>query len=296
MFINNNLRIKIDNEFKILWVGIDLQDKLCYSMNFLDNLTHVKELIVYFIKKENIKYVVAYSLNKGVWNLGGDLEYFVTCIKSKNKNSLKDYAYKCIDLVYNYNSNYDMDVFSTCVVQGNAFGGGFESALSGNFIIAEESAKFSFPEVIFGTFPGMGAYSFLTKKVGFNKATEIINSNKTYSARDIFDLGIINEVCEDGFGIEKMSTLIKSGELEKYVSNPFMNICNRVSKQELIDVVNVWIEKAFTLTDDNLNRMLKLASFQKRKVEQTKNIEPLVEEEMKIAEINTLINGSFPTK
>ncbi len=295
MFINNNLRIKIDNEFKILWVGIDLQDKLCYSMNFLDNLTHVKELIVYFIKKENIKYVVAYSLNKGVWNLGGDLEYFVTCIKSKNKNSLKDYAYKCIDLVYNYNSNYDMDVFSTCVVQGNAFGGGFESALSGNFIIAEESAKFSFPEVIFGTFPGMGAYSFLTKKVGFNKATEIINSNKTYSARDIFDLGIINEVCEDGFGIEKMSTLIKSGELEKYVSNPFMNICNRVSKQELIDVVNVWIEKAFTLTDDNLNRMLKLASFQKRKVEQTKNIEPLVEEEMKIAEINTLINGSFPT-
>jgi DSF synthase len=296
LFINNNLRIKIDNEFKILWVGIDLQDKLCYSMNFLDNLTHVKELIVYFIKKENIKYVVAYSLNKGVWNLGGDLEYFVTCIKSKNKNSLKDYAYKCIDLVYNYNSNYDMDVFSTCVVQGNAFGGGFESALSGNFIIAEESAKFSFPEVIFGTFPGMGAYSFLTKKVGFNKATEIINSNKTYSARDIFDLGIINEVCEDGFGIEKMSTLIKSGELEKYVSNPFMNICNRVSKQELIDVVNVWIEKAFTLTDDNLNRMLKLASFQKRKVEQTKNIEPLVEEEMKIAEINTLINGSFPTK
>jgi DSF synthase len=295
LFINNNLRIKIDNEFKILWVGIDLQDKLCYSMNFLDNLTHVKELIVYFIKKENIKYVVAYSLNKGVWNLGGDLEYFVTCIKSKNKNSLKDYAYKCIDLVYNYNSNYDMDVFSTCVVQGNAFGGGFESALSGNFIIAEESAKFSFPEVIFGTFPGMGAYSFLTKKVGFNKATEIINSNKTYSARDIFDLGIINEVCEDGFGIEKMSTLIKSGELEKYVSNPFMNICNRVSKQELIDVVNVWIEKAFTLTDDNLNRMLKLASFQKRKVEQTKNIEPLVEEEMKIAEINTLINGSFPT-
>jgi DSF synthase len=296
LFINNNLRIKIDNEYKILWVGIDLQDKLCYSMNFLDNLTHVKELIVYFIKKENIKYVVAYSLNKGVWNLGGDLEYFVSCIKSKNKNSLKDYAYKCIDLVYNYNSNYDMDVFSTCVVQGNAFGGGFESALSGNFIIAEESAKFSFPEVIFGTFPGMGAYSFLTKKVGFNKATEIINSNKTYSARDIFNLGIINEVCEDGFGIEKMSTLIKSGELEKYVSNPFMNICNRVSKQELIDVVNVWIEKAFTLTDDNLNRMLKLASFQKRKVEQTKNIEPLVEEEMKIAEINTLINGSFPTK
>ena len=295
MFINNNLRVKIDDEHKILWVVIDLQDKLCYSITFLDNLTHVKDLIVYLIRKENIRYVVAYSLNKGVWNLGGDLEYFLTCIRSKNKNSLRDYAYKCIDLVYNYNSNYEMDVFSTCVVQGNAFGGGFESALSGNFIIAEQSAKFSFPEIIFGTFPGMGAYSFLTKKVGFNKANEIINSNKTYSATEIQQLGIINEVCDDGFGIARMETMIKSGELEKYVSNPFPNICNRVSKQELIDVVNVWIDKAFTLTEDNHNRMLRLANAQKRKVEATRKIEPAVEEEMKMAEINSLINSSFPT-
>jgi DSF synthase len=188
-----------------------------------------------------------------------------------------------------------MDVFSTCVVQGNAFGGGFESALSGNFIIAEQSAKFSFPEIIFGTFPGMGAYSFLTKKVGFNKANEIINSNKTYSATEIQQLGIINEVCDDGFGIARMETMIKSGELEKYVSNPFPNICNRVSKQELIDVVNVWIDKAFTLTEDNHNRMLRLANAQKRKVEATRKIEPAVEEEMKMAEINSLINSSFPT-
>jgi len=295
LFINNNLRVKIDDEHKILWVVIDLQDKLCYSITFLDNLTHVKDLIVYLIRKENIRYVVAYSLNKGVWNLGGDLEYFLTCIRSKNKNSLRDYAYKCIDLVYNYNSNYEMDVFSTCVVQGNAFGGGFESALSGNFIIAEQSAKFSFPEIIFGTFPGMGAYSFLTKKVGFNKANEIINSNKTYSATEIQQLGIINEVCDDGFGIARMETMIKSGELEKYVSNPFPNICNRVSKQELIDVVNVWIDKAFTLTEDNHNRMLRLANAQKRKVEATRKIEPAVEEEMKMAEINSLINSSFPT-
>lgn len=293
MFINNNLRVKIDEEYKILWVGIDLQDKLCYSMSFLDNLTHVKDLIVYLIKKENIKYVVAYSLNKGVWNLGGDLEFFVNCIRNKQRKQLEEYAYKCIELVYNYNSNYEMDVFSTCVVQGNAFGGGFESALSGNFIIAEESAKFSFPEVIFGTFPGMGAYSFLTKKVGFNKANEIINSNKTYSAKEIFDLGIINKVCDDGMGISTMNSLIKSGAMEPYISNPFMNICNKVSKKELIDVVNVWIDKAFTLSEENLARMLKLANFQKRKVENVKRMEPDFENKMKIAEVNTLINSSF---
>lgn len=293
MFINNNLRVKIDEEHKILWVGIDLQDKLCYSINFLDNLSHVKDLIIYMIKKENIKYVVAYSLNKGVWNLGGDLEFFVSCIRHNNRKALQDYAYKCIDLVYNFNSNYDLNIFSTCVVQGNAFGGGFESALSGNYIIAEQSAKFSFPEVIFGTFPGMGAYSFLTKKVGFRKASEIINSNKTFSAQEIFDLGIINKVCEDGHGLASVSSMIKSGEMDKIVSNPFSNICNKVSRQELIDIVNVWLDRAFTLNEDNLGRMTKLANFQKRKIEQNRELEPKIEEEQKLSQINSLINNSF---
>lgn len=293
MFINNNLRVKIDEEYKILWVGIDLQDKLCYSITFLDNLTHVKELIVYLIKKENIKYVCAYSLNKGVWNLGGDLEYFVSCIRNNNKKALKEYAYKCIDLVYNYNSNYEMDVISACIVQGNAYGGGFESALSGNYIIAEESARFSFPEVIFGTFPGMGAYSFLTKKVGFNKANEIINSNKTYTSKEIFDLGIIDKVCDDGMGVAQMNMDIIKGKLTEINNNPFKNICNKVSKQELLDVVDVWIEKAFNLSDTNLNRMIKIANFQKRKVDDNTRKDDEVQEEIKIAEINTLINNSF---
>jgi len=292
MFINNNLRIKIDEEYKILWVGIDLQEKLCYSINFLDNLYHVKELILYMIRKENIKFVVAYSLNKGVWNLGGDLEFFVSCIRNNNRKALQDYAYKCIELVYNFNSNYDVDIFSTCVVQGNAFGGGFESALSGNYILAEQSAKFSFPEVIFGTFPGMGAYSFLTKKVGFNRASEIINSNKTYSAQDIQDLGIINKVCEDGQGLITIESMIKNGELDNHFSNEFLNICNRVSKDELLNIVNVWLEKAFVLSEDNLGRMTKLANFQKRKMLQTQTLQTS-EHENKLAEVNTLINNSF---
>lgn len=293
MFINNNLRLRIDNEFNTLWVGIDLQDKLCYSVNFLDNLTHVKELISYMIRRENTKFVVAYSLNKGVWNLGGDLEYFVSCIKNDNRKALKDYAYKCIDLLHSYNSNYDLDVFSTCVVQGNAFGGGFESALSGHYIVSEQSAKFSFPEIIFGTFPGMGAYSFLTKKVGYEKANQMINSNKTYSAQEVFDMGIINKVCEDGHGIATMSLLIRQGELNSYVNNPFLNVINKVSKEELLAVVNLWLERAFNLSEENLNRMVKLANYQKRKLDNEKRTVSLVDEEVRFREVNELINRAF---
>lgn len=182
MFLNNNLRIRIDEEFKVLCTGIDLKDKLYYSVKFPENLTHIKELIICFIKHEDIEYVVAHSLNKGVWNLGGDLEEFIDCIRNQKRDNLSDYAYKCLELVYNFNSNFELDVFSSCVVQGNAFGCGFESALVGNYIISEKSAKFSFPESIFGTFPVIGGYSFLTKKNRFKKAQEVITSGKTFAA------------------------------------------------------------------------------------------------------------------
>jgi Enoyl-CoA hydratase/carnithine racemase len=238
-------------------------------MSFLDNMTHVKDLIVYFIKREQIKYVVTYSMNKGIWSLGGDLEFFVNCIRNNKREELREYAYKCVDILHAYNNNYELDVFSTCVVQGNAYGGGGESALSGNYVLAERSAKFSFPEVIFGAFPGMGAYSFLTKKVGFNKAEEIIKSGKLFTAEEIHSMGIIDEVCEDGFGIATIAERIRNGDLEKYVSNPFLSICNKVSKEELIHVVNLWIEKAFELEESNLNRMVRLAGMQQRKMDKT---------------------------
>jgi len=106
-------------------------------------------------------------------------------------------------------------------------------------------------------------------------------------------LGIINKVCEDGLGIATMSMLIKRGEVEKILSNPFLHICNKVPKKELLDVVDVWLEKSFLLSEENLNKMLKLANLQKRKIEQIKQIEPNQVEELKLMEVDSLINNSF---
>jgi enoyl-CoA hydratase/carnithine racemase len=126
--------------------------------------------------------------------------------------------------------------------------------------------------------------------VGYRLANEIINSNKTYTATEIHDMRIIDKVCEDGHGLSEMSLMIKNGELEKYISDPFLNICNKVSKQELLDVVDVWIDKAFTLTDNNLSRMSKLANFQNRKIKRDQDLAPKLEREMKNAQAESILN------
>ena len=49
-------------------------------------------------------------------------------------------------------------------------GGGFEAALSSQVLIAERSARFGFPEIMFNLFPGMGAYSLISRRIGGKRA------------------------------------------------------------------------------------------------------------------------------
>ena len=92
-----------------------------------------------------------------------------------------------------------------------------------------------------------------------------------------------------------MSLRIKNGDLKKYVNDQFHNAVSRVPKEELLNVVDLWVERAFSLSDENLKRMLKLASFQQRKIDKEKqdNQSYNLTEEQKTQEINNIINNSF---
>ena len=59
-----------------------------------------------------------------------------------------------------------LPLITIALVQGEALGGGFESILSFDVVIAERDARFGLPEAMFGLFPGMGAHSFLSRRLG----------------------------------------------------------------------------------------------------------------------------------
>ena len=70
----------------------------------------------------------------------------------------------------------DSELITIGLAQGDALGGGFESLLSFDVLVAEKGAKFGFPEQLFGLFPGMGALTFMGRKLGFAKAEQLIRS------------------------------------------------------------------------------------------------------------------------
>lgn len=213
----------------------------------------------------HINYAILASGVKGVFNLGGDLNLFGALIEAQNHDGLLKYGRACIDVLYRNYIAHGLPITTISLIQGECLGGGFEAALSSDVLIAERSARFGFPEILFNLFPGMGAYSFLERRIGRQKADELIGSGKIYSADDMLGLGIVDVVAEDGQGEEEVAAFINARTRSRngHVGLAAARRCvHRLDFQELSNVVDAWVDTALRLSPRDLKLMKRLVSRQ----------------------------------
>lgn len=81
-------------------------------------------------------------------------------------------------------------------VNGYAFGGGLELAMSCDLIIASKDVKLGQPEVGLGVIPGFGGTQRLSRMIGPNLAKELIFTGKRITAEEAMRIGLVNQVVD----------------------------------------------------------------------------------------------------
>jgi enoyl-CoA hydratase len=79
-------------------------------------------------------------------------------------------------------------------VNGFALGGGCETAMACDMIVAADTARFGQPEVSLGIIPGYGGTQRLPRLVGRNVAKELVLTGDMISAQRAYEIGLVNRV------------------------------------------------------------------------------------------------------
>jgi DSF synthase len=206
-----------------------------------------------------------------VFNLGGDLALFVLLIKARDRDALAHYARLCIDNMHPRIEHFGCPTLATIsLVQGDALGGGFESALSSDVIVAEESAQFGLPEILFNLFPGMGAFSLLARRIGMRAAEDLILSGRTLAARELHEIGVVDVLARNGEGEQAVSEWLSRNAGRRNgigAVHHARQLVQPVTRAELDAVTESWVDAALRLDDRNLKMMGRIVRAQMRRME-----------------------------
>jgi len=80
-----------------------------------------------------------------------------------------------------------------CAINGLAFGGGFEIALSCDILIAAEHATFALPEINSGTVADAASIK-LPRRIPFHVAMELLLTGRRIDAQEAKQWGLVNEI------------------------------------------------------------------------------------------------------
>ena len=263
---------RYDSETSSIWCWMQPEPYPCLNPTLINELVQLQHQLTTTYKTQHpdtiwpFRHLILASKTPHIYNLGGDLGLFKHCIINNDEEKLRDYAYKSINLLHRNIDNLDLPITIVSLVQGQALGGGFEMALSCDVIVAERSSQMGFPEILFNLFPGMGAYNLLTRRIGSALAERIILSGETYTASQLYDMGVIDVLAEDGEGVQAVEDYLNSHNQSHNTirsMKKIRQIVHPITRQNLYDIVDIWIEAAMDLSEKDLAKMERLLHLQK---------------------------------
>lgn len=269
LFELRELDVLYDDQTAALWTYMRPTGRPSFTPAMLGDFERWQDLITHGFGKDKVplRYLVLGSRSQDVFCFGGDLELFQHLIRTKNRDALVEYGHRCCAILDRNVHSLDLPMLTIGLVQGAALGGGFEALLSFDYIVAERHATFGLPEIMFGLYPGMGAHAFLARKLGSAMAERMILSNKTYTAEEMYELGIVHQIAEPGEGLSAIREFIKKSERRHsglVGAHQAMKKVWPIELDELNEITELWADTALKLSEHDLKVMSRLVTAQAR--------------------------------
>jgi DSF synthase len=261
------IRLEWTSDLGLLRVRTCVRPIQCYSLAAMTEMQFLLDDIAAY--PGIVRHLAMTSDVPHVFSFGGDLALFVLLVRAGDIDSLKMYGRRCIELAWWLENAAKRGIHTTVLVQGDALGGGLESALPFHKVIFERSVQAGYPEVLFNLFPGMGAWNFTIRKAGFAVANDMVLSGRLYTAEELLQRGLVDLVVNDGEGEAALEQAVRAveprlrGTLAALQAQRF---AAPISHESLIAIVDQWAETALGLTDRDLRLMERLTRAQARKV------------------------------
>jgi len=107
-------------------------------------------------------------------------------------------------------------------VNGYALGGGCETLMACDIVIAGKNAKIGQPEINLGIHPGFGGTQRLPRLVGRMKAKELLLTGRNSSAEEAQSIGLVNLVVDDEKLMEEVEKLANQISSKSSVQTSFI--------------------------------------------------------------------------
>ncbi len=126
------------------------------------------------------------------FSAGGDLKSFATApSRGRHIKGVADDLHRAIS------SFARMNAVLITAVNGTAAGAGFSLAVTGDLVLAAESASFTMAYTKVGLSPDGSSSFFLPRLIGVAKTKELMLTNRTLSAQEASQWGLVTEVVPD---------------------------------------------------------------------------------------------------
>lgn len=184
---------------RTLWIVLQPEPKPVFTLPCIASVRKVQHAVMRLWSDAPdcpVKFL-AYQARGPVFSLGGDLDFYLDCLSTNNREGLVEYSKLATDVIVLNSNGLRGLALTLAAIHGKALGGGIDPARACNVLAAEESASFGYPEINYNHFP-ISAVPILARHAGLIEAERILTSGRDYTAREFQACGVVDVIVPDG--------------------------------------------------------------------------------------------------